>query len=612
MSRYVRRRIVALTAERLDGAELQADTILYAPPFGVVARGVRLIGRETAGGTPIEVLSVARIDLKLARLPAHDQPLMIERLRLAHPTVRFIRRHHRIVSPDQVIRPTTAPTPRARKKFSEILRLNDLAIDGGEAVVVAGGASADPIESRWGGIHLDVRSSPSAYIFRIASEGDKPGGFAIAARGTIDPDTGEGLLENLSIASVQPPTCPRPLEQITGGSIRLVGGVAKIENLRARYGDDMIALSSARASFNKASDEIALDEIAGTITFAPPPSETPYPPKLQKTLEQLHPAGTYTVGGRVTVGRHPGDDGKRPLDYQLMISADDAALAVTNRRLPITHVRGDGTLSKSEFVLKRIAGETFGGRVTAQGKIVMTRPFRYEGAGTAQDVDVDALAQALFPPPKRTFDLSGKGSIDARIAGRGPGGPRAPLDTFEASGTFDVSDGNLWQVPILKGIVAHSKVAKELLTAGEAAGVFDIADRAVGLKRAAVNAPALGIEGSGTIGFDGDVDLRIVAAPLADWREKMRETNVPVLSDAVGDFLGGVQRLINTATKTLIYHFEAKGKLPDPKVIPVPAPVLTRSTAALFGKMLNPTDKRERLIDLLAPPTTQAAPPPSH
>jgi hypothetical protein len=53
-----------------------------------------------------------------------------------------------------------------------------------------------------------------------------------------------------------------------------------------------------------------------------------------------------------------------------------------------------------------------------------------------------------------------------------------------------------------------------------------------------------------------------------------------------GEVLGGVQKLINTATKTLLYEFHVTGRVGEPKVTPVPVPVLTEGVAKLFGSMV--------------------------
>jgi hypothetical protein len=83
----------------------------------------------------------------------------------------------------------------------------------------------------------------------------------------------------------------------------------------------------------------------------------------------------------------------------------------------------------------------------------------------------------------------------------------------------------------------------------------------------------------------------VVAAPLADWKEQMKRTRIPIVSDIAGEVLGGLQKMVNTATKTLLYEFHVTGTTQRPKIEAIPAPVLTEGMAKLFGAML----KGERL-----------------
>jgi hypothetical protein len=114
---------------------------------------------------------------------------------------------------------------------------------------------------------------------------------------------------------------------------------------------------------------------------------------------------------------------------------------------------------------------------------------------------------------------------------------------------------------------------------------------------AALSSPALGLQGSGKLKLDDSaLDLRVVAAPLADWKDKMKRTGIPILSDAAGEVVGGIQKLLNGATKAIFYEFRVGGTASKPQVTTVPAPALTDATAKLFGKMIAPP-KDEKLID---------------
>ena len=84
------------------------------------------------------------------------------------------------------------------------------------------------------------------------------------------------------------------------------------------------------------------------------------------------------------------------------------------------------------------------------------------------------------------------------------------------------------------------------------------------------------------IGFDKSIDLTVVAAPLGDWRDKMRQAGIPI----AGDILGALQEMINAAKGALFYQFRVTGSLSKPVETLVPAPILTEPVVALFGQML--------------------------
>jgi hypothetical protein len=88
---------------------------------------------------------------------------------------------------------------------------------------------------------------------------------------------------------------------------------------------------------------------------------------------------------------------------------------------------------------------------------------------------------------------------------------------------------------------------------------------------------------------------------------------IPLVGDIAGDVAGNVQKMLNTATGSLLYAFRVTGTLKDVRVAAVPAPFLTDKTALVFGRMIKPL-KGERPLDWLklkfrrGPTTTEPSP----
>jgi hypothetical protein len=120
------------------------------------------------------------------------------------------------------------------------------------------------------------------------------------------------------------------------------------------------------------------------------------------------------------------------------------------------------------------------------------------------------------------------------------------------------------------------------------------------LRNAAISSPVVGLQGGGTMTLDGkELDLRVVAAPLADWRDNLKSTKIPIVSNVAGELAGGLQKMLNAATGALLYEFRVEGSVDRPEIIAVPTPVLTDSAAFVFEKMLVPPKKDQRPIDLI-------------
>ena len=194
-------------------------------------------------------------------------------------------------------------------------------------------------------------------------------------------------------------------------------------------------------------------------------------------------------------------------------------------------------------------------------------------------------------------------NLSAKFDGSGPYEGKRADALFTAAGQFEIHKGVLWDIPVLKRIADSATIAQKALTLSEAAAFFRIENKRVLLRDAAINAPVLGLEGSGSVDFDGNLNMYVQAAPLADWQSKIDRTRIPIVSTVAGDFAGIVQSLFNKATGALLYTFHITGNALDPNVTTIPAPAITLGTARLFGYMLKPG--HDGLLGLLQNPSSQ-------
>lgn len=464
---------------------------------------------------------------------------------------------------------------------------------------------------------LSDTSSPGGVIEQFALAGRVT--FSAAAGGPLKPPEGQPLARALDYHAVirpdglrvRPPKTPLPFENVGGGTIEAVPGLVTLKGLNGSYGGDGIALRGARVPLPEdpadLQDAFAVEEIDVSINFHRP--SRPYPGGFGKVVRRLRPAGVFDIGGgsffRVTKVP-PADDGTPPEkprkgDWFFGVSSDDGSFLLTDKLIPLDHIRGDATISTMLVDIPRFECEILGGAGAASGTITPRRPYEVKNGRVAlRDVDLAKLARVLEPDDPND-QLVGRGFLnfvfDGSIATDKDDGA-TPADTLRGRGEFEVIQGHFWTLPVLGQVASETKKGGDggALTLGEAAGVFRIADRKVVFENVAVNSPALGLVGSGTIGFDKSLDLRIVAAPLGDWRDNVKRSRIPIVSDVAGEVVGGVQKLLNAATRTLLYEFRVGGDVSDPAVQTVPAPVLADPAALLFGRMLDP-NRTAPLID---------------
>jgi hypothetical protein len=392
--------------------------------------------------------------------------------------------------------------------------------------------------------------------------------------------------------TVKPPKWESPLTGVSG-TVRANRDAIVFENVEGRYFDDRYFVTAARIPLENITSELRINEISASAVLSGKIEN--YPRPFEFVAKQLRPSGTWYALGRFSRrrGLKPGEKS----DYRFDIRSDEAGGSIGRHRVPLTDVKAEIVVDPKLVEIKRLEARSLGGTVTAEGQVTPGHgpALNYQGTAWVRDVDVKALG-TLFAqdgkPPKR---LSGKGNLNIQVGGTGADEGRDALDNLAAAGRFEVLEGEFWNLSVVHEVASGANVKDEALTMGQAAGVFEIRDRVIDLKQAAVSSPVLGLQGSGRVGFDGRLDLRVVAAPLADWKDQMKRTKIPILSNLAGEVLGGLQAMINSASKTLLYEFHVTGVAKQPKVETVPAPVLTEGVAKLFGAML----KGEKLADRL-------------
>jgi hypothetical protein len=304
-------------------------------------------------------------------------------------------------------------------------------------------------------------------------------------------------------------------------------------------------------------------------------------------MNLLEPAGTFAVHGDYTIVLHGQDESN------LELSSDDAALSVKiaeRDRMPITKIQTNVLIANDQAQIRQFSGEIFDGTISGTGSVGLHDPFAYQANLAVQNVSMQQATAVLIGPQDPQIQNNGRGEGNFSLNGNAN-----DLASLAGHGEVRVANGQIWRFPIFDGIASHTKIAREALTAGEAAAMFDIANSQVQISSAAINSPALGLQGSGTVGFDGQLDLNVIAAPLGDWQQKVKETGIPLVSAVVGDIAGQLQKVVNSASE-LLYQFHVTGTLAQPQVQTQPSAMLSDAKAKIFGEMMK---KKQSLLETL-------------
>jgi hypothetical protein len=384
----------------------------------------------------------------------------------------------------------------------------------------------------------------------------------------------------------QPPGFDVPVRLVTGAPIVANQDGIRVSNVTGRYGYDQFQVTTLWVPFRDLPRVLRVEQITATATFD---RNTPgYPGKLGEWRERVNPLGPFHIGGTASYDRE-----RTPkLDYHLLVHSDRGAVELVHedRRIMVTRIQADGVVDPGVARLDYCEANVFGGVVSATGEARFGKgQLDWSAAGTVKDFDLRTAVQALTGKEMDTEKLAGQVFLRFDMAGG-----KTP-ESVKGTGEARLFNGRLFEVPVLSDVLDRAGLGKGL-TGSEAAATFAVADSRVLVRRAALGSPAIGVQGHGTVGFDQSLDMRIIVAPLGQWMDRLKQTGVPFVSKALGQVAGAVQGVVNAAASTLLYEFHVTGTGREPKIRPVPAPILSKGAAAIFGKMMGAGEKAEETL----------------
>ncbi len=623
-------------------AELKYDSLTYSFPYSVRLKNVRLQTDSTLGDQ--DLLSIEQLDLSLARLPLPHRPVVIKSLELRSPSVRIVHSSSGIVGAmglqrsDEEVR---ANPPEHR--LSEMFELRKFAIADGR--VTYEDRTIDNTEPLvFGGITVDLGVTPASHaIYGFQMHTGAPPFATIDAGGTMDIDAVVMDLKQFAISaeckrvdgeSSLPPKIQRVLDQLgISGKITVSGsGHWPMRDTSGASASAVVSVVDARASFPKVRGRIdrldaaahielrdgqtrvdltqfTVQSAAARITI---PKAAAHGNIEQWKLEPFNgvidcispgattqPAAivnTQLLGGRIELAGEASGARNATSHFSLIATPRDVSLLPPGFSQAIDHVTGEVRIGPERIEFWKMAGDCLGGQIGVRAILNLPKPVKYDVELESSNLDVAQVVSMPFMRGK-VAALTGQGDLDAHLTGSFPQDGTSALDQMSVDGKARITRGRFWNSAMLSKITDNIGMSRDSLNTGDAAAVFTIRQRTVTIQRGAINTGVLGFHGKGTVTFDGEANLDIIAAPLGNWRKHIEQANIPIIGGMASNIAGTFQRLVS-ATSRLLYEFQVTGKLSDPQIRAVPAPALTDGAANIFGSMLQNVKSSDLLKSL--------------
>lgn len=267
--------------------------------------------------------------------------------------------------------------------------------------------------------------------------------------------------------------------------------------------------STVRGAFNI--DSFDLDIAEGTASVSlDRQGAASLPEDLRKLLADADAGG---VAAARFSGRLPGLDPLRA-EARADLRVDDFSVARGTRRFPMKTLELAAGLGGGVLTVERLTASPLGGTLDGRGRIRLAEPGRpIDAEIRASNVD---LAMIQRDPSARALPttLVGIASLDVRASAR--------LDDWRGSltggGSASVRDGRLLVLPGLVSVLEQLQIALPSSVASATdhsmEADFELGPGAARVTRSEVHTSVAAARATGTIGYDGTLDLRANAGPL--------------------------------------------------------------------------------------------------
>jgi hypothetical protein len=454
--------------------DLHFKKLTYVRPSTVLLEDMSLTSPDPAQpGTEVTILAVKKARIELAEVPRPGQPLKFSQVILESPEVRAIAPGSgaggfvgftQFLKSAQPAAPQNAPAgppgpPQPVMKLSDLLLIHHVELNNALIRYDRRIAGLQPMQLDAINLHLDfVPANPSA-----------PG--APAGLYTIK-------------TSINRP----PVFQLD------IDGTLDIDTLTAKLRQLTLALDLQEKNAHF------------------------LPPEIQQVLNSFEISGQFqlTCSGTLPFAS-PAD-----ADLHSAVTLHAAHTAFGKYRLAVDSFDADLDVSRRATVIRKADARLLGGTIHLAGEIPNDRDLPAQLQLALNNIRIEQTLRTLDPRELPPY----AGSLDADIHFTGP--PTRWATQAGGGGHASLRQGRIGDLPLLGKIIVavNSLLAKTLgqnsrQLADSAEARFVFAGDRVRLEMLEARSSALALRATGTIGFNGALDLRLNAGPLEKLQNSM-------------------------------------------------------------------------------------------
>ncbi len=259
----------------------------------------------------------------------------------------------------------------------------------------------------------------------------------------------------------------------------------------------------------------------------------------------------------------------------ITLNSKGCEFGFTNFPFTISDIDGRVNIEKEQMAIRKFNGICSGGRVNGSVKVDKASPKgEYSGKLNFEEVSLHELLESFVKVEQRLT-----GECEGGITFQGEGDD---LKTFLAKGSVKLRDGYLSEIPAVLSVLKLLSVSLPKKEAFHTANLeYSIKDKIVNVEELEVLSDSIELGCVGTVGFDGKIDLTVVAG-----LSKETFSQIPFIGGLMDYVVGGVRKKLTTVQIT--------GTLVNPESKMIGLKPVADSVKSIIDVLVHPkADKKE-------------------